>query len=92
MLKFKYVEANIMTLEQLTNFFMWCTIINVGIFVFWILWMVFAPNLVYKTQTYFFKIQREDFDKIIYNFMGLFKLFILIFCFTPYLALKFFIA
>jgi len=81
-----------MTIATLTDFFFWCTVLNVGLFVFWALWMTLAPNLVYTIQSKFFPIERPSYDKVIYGFMGIYKLLIIIFNFIPFIALKFFIA
>lgn len=76
-----------MDFQTLTSFFMWCTIINGGVLVFWSLFCMLNPDLVYRLQNKFFPIPREVFDIIIYSFLGLFKIFFLGFNLVPYLAL-----
>lgn len=76
-----------MELETLTRFFMWCTIINGGVFIFWTAFLLFASDLTYRFQHSFFPIPRETYNVVIYSFLGLFKIFFLIFNLTPYLAL-----
>lgn len=76
-----------MTIQSLTDFFMWCTIINLGIMMYWILFCIFTPNLIYRMQSRFFPLPRETFDIIIYSFLGLFKIVFVVFSLTPYLAL-----
>ncbi|MDH3584066.1 MAG: hypothetical protein OER86_07615 [Phycisphaerae bacterium] len=76
-----------MDIETITAFFMWCTIINGGLMIFWTLWVSFAPGLVYRTQSRWFPISRETFDMAIYAFLGVFKIFFIIFNLVPYLAL-----
>lgn len=76
-----------MDIQILTSFFMWCTIINGGILIFWTLFCAFAPDLVYRIQSTFFNIPRETFDIIIYSFIGLVKIAFLMFNLIPYLAL-----
>ncbi len=76
-----------MDIPILTNFFMWCSIINGGLLLLWSLLCMFAPNLVYRTQSIFFPIPRETFDIVIYAFLGLFKVVFTIFNLVPYLAL-----
>lgn len=71
----------------LTRFFMWCTIINGGLFIFWSLFFLFAPDLVYRIQTRVFPLPRETYDAVIYGFLGFFKALFLLFNLTPYLAL-----
>lgn len=76
-----------MDLATLTTFFMWCTIINGALLIFWISVCMLAPDLVYRMQSKFFPIPRETFDVVIYSFFGLFKVFFVVFNVTPYVAL-----
>lgn len=76
-----------MDLQTLTNFFMWCTVINGGLLIFWILtWMV-ASDQVYVIQTKFFPMSRERFDVVFYCFLGAFKIFFIFFNATPFIVL-----
>ncbi len=77
-----------MTLQLLSDFFLWCTIINGGLLIFWVVLIWVAPDLIYRTQSYWFPLSREQFDQVIYAFLGLFKIFLLFFNLTPYLALR----
>lgn len=76
-----------MDILTLRAFFMWCTIINGGLLFFWITMCAFAPNLVYRTQSKWFPLSKDVFEVVIYSFLGLFKLFFLVFNLVPYLAL-----
>ena len=76
-----------MTIEMLTRFFMWCTILNGGLFVLWVSMLTLAPDLVYRTQKKWFPLPRETFDVVIYSFLGLFKIIFLVFNVVPYVAL-----
>ena len=76
-----------MDIQTLTTFFMWCTIINGSILTLWIVFSIFVPDLVYRTQSRWFPIPREIFNVVIYSFLGIFKIFFLVFNVAPYLAL-----
>ncbi|WP_353618518.1 DUF6868 family protein [Spartinivicinus marinus] len=76
-----------MDINRLTDFFMWCTIFNMGFLVYIVLICVLFPNWVYQLQSKWFPISREIFNVAIYAFVGLYKLFFIIFVFIPYLAL-----
>ena len=76
-----------MDIQTLKAFFMWCTIINGGLFLLWAVFTILTPDLVYRTQRKWFPFPRETFTVVIYAFLGLFKIFFLIFNVTPYLAL-----
>ena len=77
-----------MDIQTLTSFFMWCTIINGGILVLWLVIFMTAPNLVYRTQSRWFSISREQFDLIYYCFLGGFKIFFMFFSLVPWIALS----
>jgi len=76
-----------MDIQALTQFFMWCTIINGALFFLWTTMFLFFPDLVYRTQSRWFEISREQFNLIIYSFLGLFKIVFLFFNVVPYVAL-----
>ncbi len=76
-----------MNTATLTAFFMWCTLINGALLIIWTLALMLAPDLVYRTQSRWFPISRESFDLVIYGFIGLFKIFFLMFNLAPYIAL-----
>ena len=76
-----------MDIQTLTTFFMLCTIINGGILILLTVFFMFAPDLVYRTQSKWFPIPRETFNVVIYSFLGLFKIFFLVFNVVPYVAL-----
>jgi hypothetical protein len=76
-----------MNIENVTQFFMWCTIINLGIYIFWVLFVLLAPDFVYRLQTKWIPISRDTFNVLMYSFMGAFKVVIIVFCCVPYLSL-----
>ncbi len=76
-----------MDIQTLTDFFMWCTIINGLLFILSATMIMFAPDFVYRTQSKWFPISRDSFNTVIYGFMGLFKIFLIMFNMVPYAAL-----
>ena len=76
-----------MDMQMLTGFFMWCSILNGGLLLFWTAWIGMAPDLVYRLQYRWFPIERSSYDKLMYAFLGLFKIFFLVFNLVPYLSL-----
>lgn len=77
-----------MSIEQLTLFFMWATIIDGAIITFWGLWIFLLPEVVFKLQTKFIAITREEFNRSMYNFMGFAKLLFLFLNLVPFIVLK----
>ena len=76
-----------MDLQTVTSFFLWCTIINGGLFLFWTLCCKFIPDLVYRTQQAFFPLPKDSIATIMYGFLALFKIFFIMFNLVPLIAL-----
>ena len=76
-----------MTIQLLTQFFMWCTIINGLLLLLWTTIHLLAPDLVFRTQSKWFKEKQEIFNVVFYSFLGIFKIFFLVFNFVPYMVL-----
>ena len=76
-----------MNIDTLTAFFLWCTLINLGIYFVWVLFILLAPDFVYRVQTRWIPVPRETFIVVMYSLMGAFKIVIIVFCFVPYLSL-----
>ena len=77
------------TRNNIRTFLGWCTVINLGILLYWFLAIVFARDLVFQAHTWLFEISKESFDEINYVMMGYYKLAVLLFNVTPYLVLRF---
>jgi len=76
-----------MTIELLTKFFMWCTIINSALMALWTVMLLLCPNLIYRMQSKFFCGSQELFKLFFYGFLGFFKMMVIVFCFVPWMAL-----
>jgi hypothetical protein len=68
-------------------FFLWCTIINGALLIFSSLLCAFAGDWVYRVHSRWFTLSRESFNTVIYSFIGLYKIFFIVFNLVPYLAL-----
>lgn len=77
-----------MDIQTVTSFFGWCTILNGALFTLFAIFMMLAPNFVYKIQSSFFTIERDYFDKVIYAFLAAWKILFGFFNLVPYIALK----
>lgn len=76
-----------MALDTLQAFLGWCSIINIGILLWWSLFIIFAHDFLYAFHGRWFKISVETFDAIHYVSMAFFKLTIFIFNVVPYFVL-----
>jgi len=76
-----------MDIQTLTTFFMWCTIINLGLLILSSLVCIFFGDFSYRMNNRFFSIPREAFNVALVCFFGLFKIFVIVFNLAPYVAL-----
>ena len=76
-----------MDIKTATEFFTWCTVINVALLILSTLICAFAPDWLYNMHGNLFSIPRETLDLIMYSYLGLFKIFIYIFNVVPLVAL-----
>lgn len=77
-----------MTIEILRNALGWCTVINFGVLIFWLLMITLARGWVYRLHRRWFKISEEAFDVVHYGGMGVFKIGVWLLNLVPYLALR----
>lgn len=76
-----------MTIAVLREVLGWCTVINLALLYWWFFWIMLAPDWTYRLHHRWFGLTREQFDSIHYGGMAIFKLGIILFNLTPYLAL-----
>lgn len=77
-----------MTIEIIRDVLAWCTVINMGLLLFWVVWLKLAHGFVYRSHGKWFKLTEEKFDSIHYTGMLFFKMSIFLFNLAPYLALR----
>jgi hypothetical protein len=76
-----------MNIQLLTDFLMWCTIINFGMMMLMFLICAFAGDLAYRIHGKWFPMPRESFNVMLYGFIGFYKLIFFFFNLIPYVAL-----
>ena len=76
-----------MDIEMLTKFFMWCTILNMGLLMFSFLILAFAGDFVYRTHSKWFPMPRETFNVVVYSSIGMYKIIVFVFNVVPWAAL-----
>ena len=77
-----------MDIAMLTKFFMWCTILNLGLLMLSFLVTAFAGDFVYKMHSKWFPMPRETFKVVLYSFIGMYKIIVLAFNVVPWAALS----
>jgi len=76
-----------MSIEQIREVLLWCTVINFAILIYW--WLVFmlAHDFVYRLHGRWFKMPVEEFDGTHYKAIAFYKLGIILLNLVPYIAL-----
>ena len=77
-----------MTLEAVRSTLAWCSVINLGLLIWWWLFFSLAHDWTYRVHSRWFRIPVEKFDATHYTGMAFFKLAILLFNLVPYLSLR----
>lgn len=76
-----------MDIAMLTEFFMWCTILNVALLMLSFLITAFAGDFVYKMHSKWFPMPRDTFNAVHYSFIGMYKIIVFAFNVVPWLVL-----
>jgi len=77
-----------MTVDLLRSTLAWSALLNMGILLWWFLFITLAHDWVYRVHSRFLKIPIEQFDTIHYVGMLIYKVVIFTFFIVPYLALR----
>ncbi len=77
-----------MEIQTVQSFFLWCFILNIGLLLWWFLFLIFAHDLVYRVHTKWFPLSVERFDAIHYTAMTGYKIAIFALFVVPYVALR----
>lgn len=73
--------------STLTQFFLYCSCISIGLMVFWALMLRLMPDWVYRKSTIIVSITREQFNLITFGFFAAFKVCTVVLFLIPYVAL-----
>lgn len=76
-----------MDIETIRSFLGWCAVMNMGILLYWMAFLLVAPNWTYRFQGRWIEVTEEQFKSMHFLLMGWFKLTIFFFNIVPYFAL-----
>ncbi|PSL19091.1 DUF6868 family protein [Shimia abyssi] len=77
-----------MTLEALSSFFGWMSVIHYAILVFASIMMLAARDWATSLHARMFDIGQNDVRRTYYNWLGAYKLLIFVFALVPWLAIQ----
>ncbi|MFP4579441.1 MAG: DUF6868 family protein [Candidatus Sumerlaeia bacterium] len=73
---------------MLTQFFMWCTLLNFVFLIFSFLFLAFAGGFVYRIHSKWFPMSRETFNILVYSFLAAHKILWVVFNLVPWISLN----
>jgi hypothetical protein len=76
-----------MSIEEIRAFLLFCFVINYGILLLWFLCFFLTHDWLYHWHAKWFRLSREQFNVLHYGGMAIFKIGILLFNLTPFIAL-----
>ena len=77
-----------MDIQTVTDFFLWCTVINAVLLIFSAVLCTFALDWIYRVHSRWYSMPRETFTVVIYSFIGLYKILFIVFNIVPLAALS----
>lgn len=76
------------TLSEITVFFGWASIINIGFLLIATLSLIIMKDFVTTTHSKLFNIKKDALPAIYFSYLANYKIAALVFCIIPYISLK----
>ncbi len=77
-----------MSIEQLTSFLAWCTLLNSAFLIFASIALMAMRNSIAAIHSRMFGIDKPDLQTIYFKYLAYYKIAIIVFNLVPYLALR----
>jgi len=77
-----------MDIEKLQAFFLWCMLVNIGIYALTAIAVLVFHDFVYKIQGKMFGLSEETIRKSVYMYIASYKLLITFFNFVPWIVIQ----
>jgi uncharacterized protein DUF6868 len=77
-----------MSIDMLIKFLGWCTVINLGLLLWWVFFISCVHDWTYRMHTKWLYVNTERFDAIHYAGIAYYKITIILFNVVPYLSLR----
>ena len=76
-----------MKLDLLREFFLWCSVINMGLLLFSFVFIIVVRDFACRMHQKIFKLTEDQFHVTMYRVIAYYKMGIFLFCIIPYCAL-----
>jgi uncharacterized protein DUF6868 len=75
-------------IELIGEFLGWCSIINIGLGLFSVIFMIFLRDPISRIHSKMFNLDAADLSRAYFQFLAQYKILTIIFNIVPYLVLK----
>jgi len=76
------------SLDTITQFLGWCTVINMGILVFIAIMLMTMQDTAMRMHSRMFEVDEADLPRIYFQYIANYKILTVVLSLVPYLALK----
>lgn len=76
-----------MNIQYLQEFFMWCTVINLGLFMFTAVMSIWCRSFIYRVHGRMFALGEHTINAMLYGFLAFYKIVFIVFVLVPWIAL-----
>jgi hypothetical protein len=76
-----------MGIDKLQEFFFWCMLVNIGVYLFTAIALLVLRDLVSKILTKIFSLDEETIRRSMQMYLAAYKLLITVFNFAPWIAI-----
>jgi len=74
-------------INMIKLFLGWCSIINIGVYLFSVFFLIVLQKYILNFHSKLFNLSEIDLSLVYFKFLAVYKIAIIIFNITPYLAL-----
>ena len=72
----------------ITAFLGWCTLINIGLLIFYTVWLIALGDFTKRVHSNFFGVAPDKLDVIYFQYLASYKVAVIVLNIVPYIALK----
>ncbi len=75
-------------IQTITAFLGWCTVINIGLLLFYTVWLVSFKDFTKRIHSQLLGVEPDKLDLVYFQYLANFKLAVIVLNIVPYIALK----
>ncbi len=72
----------------ITTFLGWCSVINIGLLMFYVIWLMIFRGLTKSIHSALLGIDQDELDSIYFQYLANYKIAVIVLSIVPYFALR----